>query len=152
MPRKAKKKKASERVPRTRAGGTMTEAQFWSFIRSNLRKMSKRWPPVNDIWKTDRRPNQDASQPRVKWQHQCVDCEDWFARKEMDADHEIPCGRLTDWSHIPGFIARLLVEPPGIAKRCKGCHKAKTARERAKLRKFNESNRARASAAATSEG
>jgi hypothetical protein len=39
------------RVPKPRAGGEFSDARFFGFLRSGLRQMSRRWPPlVRQIW------------------------------------------------------------------------------------------------------
>ena len=43
------------RVPRTRNAGTMTEAAFWSMIRSALRQKSRWWKPIAECKKLARR-------------------------------------------------------------------------------------------------
>lgn len=56
-----RKQPKKPRVPRTRGGFTMTEAQFWGFIRSNLRLMSRKWRPHNVRW----RPRADQTRATI---------------------------------------------------------------------------------------
>lgn len=114
------------RVPRTRAGGEWTEAAFWGWLRSGLRQMSRRWPPlVRQAINAVRRPNQSGNK-RLKWEFQCADCKGWFPRKEVEVDHVEPCGSLRSLQDIAGFVERLFCEPDGLRVLCEGCHAIRT--------------------------
>lgn len=127
--RQATKRPKTSRVARTRAGGEFSEARFWSFLRSGLRQMSRRWPPlVRLIWLEHRRPNQSANL-RLKWEFQCAGCVGWFKRKGMQADHITPCGTLKTWGDLPIFTQRLLCEASGLRILCADCHTARHDRE-----------------------
>ena len=81
------RKPKTERVPRTRAGGEWTEAQFWNFLTSALRKASRRWPPiVRQVWQRYRRENQSDNK-RLKWEFWCAGCGEWFPAKELQVEH-----------------------------------------------------------------
>lgn len=124
------RKPKTNRVPRTRAGGEWTEAQFWAFIRSGLRSLSRKWPPiVRHAFNACRRPSQSENK-RLKWEFQCNECQGWFPRKEVQADHIVPCGALKSFEDIPGFVERLLCNEDGIRVLCVTCHNAKTQSER----------------------
>jgi len=136
MARKRRRKKGAKRslrkpktarVPRTRAGGEWTEAAYWAFIRGVLRDGAQRYPPiVRQALERQRRPSQRPDK-RIKWEYQCQGCGDWFLRKEIDVDHIVPCGKLTDYSHCGDFIMRLYCEPDGLQVLCKDkCHAPKT--------------------------
>jgi hypothetical protein len=132
------RKPKTNRVARTRAGGEWTEAQFWAFIRSGLRKLSQKWPPiVRHAFNSCRRPSQSKNK-RLKWEHQCDECKNWFPRKEVQADHIEPCGSLKSFDDIPRFVERLLCELSGIRVLCVSCHKAKTQLERTEKDNLNE--------------
>ena len=107
-------------APRTRAGGTWTEAKFWAFIRSGLRQLSRRWPPLYEAAKKARRPVKDKG--RQKWEYQCAICGEWFAQKETQVDHIEPCGSLKSLDDLPGFVGRLLCEADGFRVLCRRCH------------------------------
>jgi hypothetical protein len=125
MPKKMRGGK-TERVPRTRAGGEWTEAQFWGFIRSGLRGMSRRWPPlVRLALLACRRPSQ-SSNKRLKWEHQCNDCGDWFPRKKVQVDHIEPCGSLRSFDDVGGFVERLFCETSELRVLCAVCHNSRT--------------------------
>lgn len=111
----------TNRVPRVRAGGLWTEAAWWSFLRSGLRQMSRRWPPIARAMQQGRRkyigPNK-----RQKWESQCGGCGEWFAAKHMSVDHIDPCGPLSKPEHIECFVMRLFCEPDGLRRLCVRCH------------------------------
>lgn len=115
----------TDRVPRTRAGGTWTEAGFWGFLRSGFRQMSTRWPPLSDVVKANRRlytgPNR-----RQKWEVQCAHCEGWFKASEIHVDHIEPCGTLKSFDDVQGFIERLFCEADGLRVLCEACHQTQT--------------------------
>lgn len=114
------------RVPRTRAGEEWTEARFFSFIRSGLRQMSRRWPPiVRQAIHKARRPYKGPNK-RQKWEVQCAACEAWYKAAEVQVDHIIPCGSLKSFSDLPGFAERLFCEADGLRVLCKPCHKKRT--------------------------
>ena len=124
--RKATKKAAKkrQRVPRTRAGNTMTESQFWQFIRSNLRLATRKWPPKNQCRKSARRPSKRKDK-RIKWEYQCADCKKWWLQKETQVDHIVEAGTLKAFEDLPGFVERLFCEEGGLQVLCLDCHKKK---------------------------
>ena len=112
-------------VPRTRAGGTMTEAQFWAFLRSNLRLASRKWAPRKKVEIAARRPSQSDNK-KLKWEYQCSRCGGWFPHKETAVDHIVPAGTLLSFADVAGFVERLFCEPNGLVVLCERCHHAKT--------------------------
>lgn len=118
----------TNRVPRTRAGGTWTEAAFWGYVRSGFRQMSLRWPPISDVMRQVRRPYVGPNK-RQKWEYQCGGCGGWFMGREVHTDHIVPCGSLKSWDDVRGFLERLFVEADGLRVLCEACHKQKTRSE-----------------------
>jgi 5-methylcytosine-specific restriction endonuclease McrA len=123
--RKTTRKPKTTRVVRTRAGGEWTEAAYFQFIRSGLRQLSRRWPPVTRlVWLQARRrylgPNK-----RQKWEYQCAICLTWGLRTDMQADHIVPCGPLRTLEDLPAFVGRLLCEVEGLRILCTRCHAAR---------------------------
>lgn len=118
-------------------GGTWTKARMFSFIRSNIRKMSMKWPPINQALNAARRPSQSKNK-LLRWEYFCCECKKWYPRKEVQAEHIIPCGSLSSFEDIGGFIQRMLVEKEGISVKCKACHQIKTNEER-NARRANKS-------------
>lgn len=120
--RKTTRKPKTERVPRTRAGGAWTEASFFSFLRSGLRRMSQRWPPlVRLALNAVRRPYVGPSKLQ-KWEYQCAVCSGWFKRTQVEVDHIEPCGSLQSFDDLRQFTERLFCETDKLRVVCNGCH------------------------------
>lgn len=120
-----------QRVPRTRNDGTMTEAQFRGWVRSQLRRMSQRWRPIYSVIEDGKRPvtAQDKKKwgNRIKFVYHCEGCDQYVPRKEITCDHIVPCGSLKDIETEAGpFILRLLCEKDGLRRLCKPCHQEVT--------------------------
>lgn len=115
----------TNRVPKTRANNEWTEASFWNFLRSGLRRMSMRWPPLARHALEDvKRPNESENK-RLKWEYQCRECDGWFPRKQVNVDHIEECGQLKSWDDFQQFGARLFCEADGLQVLCKECHEMK---------------------------
>lgn len=112
-------KPGKPRVPRTRGGGTMTEAQYWSFIRSGLRAKSSRWPPKFNVLK---RAKRTVSGKRHRYEYECAICKDFFKESDVEVDHILPVGSLKSYSDLPQFVERLFCEEEGLRVLCKPCH------------------------------
>jgi 5-methylcytosine-specific restriction endonuclease McrA len=117
-------------VPKTRNAGTWTEAQYWSAVRSALRKGFRYWKPITQCKMQSRRAYKGPNK-RQKWEYQCNHCKKWFMEKDIQIDHIIPVGTLTRSEDLPGFLRRLTVED-GFQTLCKPCHQIKTNEERKK--------------------
>lgn len=115
--------------PKTRNAGTMTEAAFWSFIRSALRQKSRWWKPISQA-KAKAKRSYKGPLKRQKFEYQCAECLDWFPDKKINVDHKIPAGTLKCAADLPGFVERLFVEVEGLQVLCSNCHDKKTAKER----------------------
>lgn len=118
-------------IPKTRNGGTFTEAQFRGWIRSSLRRMSQRWKPIYQTFNRSKRAVTAADREkwgnRIKFVHQCDACQQWFPKKQVAVDHIVPCGSLLDIEKDTGpFILRLLCEVDGLQLLCTNCHQEKT--------------------------
>lgn len=112
------------RSPRTRNGGEWTEARFFTYIRSGLRLLSRRWPPRRQVLLDARRPYTGPVKQR-KWEYLCSVCSNWFPEKEVQVDHIHECGTLKTFLDASGFIERLLCEKEGMRCICKKCHLAR---------------------------
>lgn len=121
------KKPKTHRVPRTRAGKTMTEAQFWGFIRAGLRSKSQRWPPRYHILNKHKR---NAVGKRHRYEYQCADCKEWFKQADVQVDHIVPCGSLKSFDDVGEFTKKLFCEEDGLRVLCKSCHQLRTNEER----------------------
>ena len=118
---------------KTRNAGQWTEARYWSFIRSALRRASVKWPPRNEALRLARRPTKFPD-GRRKYDYKCAICERWWKGKEVQVDHIVECGSLNCAEDLIGFVLRLFCEVCGFRVLCKGCHKNETANQRAKKR------------------
>lgn len=118
------KKVKNPRVARTRNGNTMTESQFWSWMRSSLRRMSMYWKPITIA---KHKARKQVVGKRHKFEYQCANCNHWFLDKEVEVDHVIEAGSLRSFSDLSGFAERLFTENTNdLVVLCKPCHKAKT--------------------------
>jgi len=135
MPAKAKETKPARKpskrpqVPRTRNGGTITEAAYWSMLRSGLRRTFLWWKPAQTALRAARIPYNGPN--GQKWAFICADCNGRHLRKNVHIDHVEPCGALTDFAHVGDFVRRLTPESPDAYRiRCHSCHQKKTNEER----------------------
>lgn len=120
---KEKKEKIIKIKPRN--AGTLTEAAFWQSIRSQLRKVSRWWKPIQLCKQNARRPNQSNNR-RLKWEFQCNNCKQWFPDALIKVDHLQECGSLNCANDAGGFIERLFCEVDGLQCLCSECHGIKT--------------------------
>lgn len=128
---------ANPRVERTRNCGTMTEAQFRGWIRSQLRRMSQRWRPIHMCEtrvKSQATPEDKARlcNYRIKFVYTCEKCGARVDKRRGQVDHVTPVGQLQNIERDAGkFIMRMLVEDDGALQwLCTPCHEKKTRRER----------------------
>jgi len=119
------------RVAKTRAGGTMSEAVYWTFIRSALRQKSRWWPPITQV-KLEARRIYKGVNKRQKYEYQCNICKEWFMEKDINIDHIIPARSLTSGADLEGFVSRLFCEKENLQTLCIHCHNIKTQKDRKK--------------------
>lgn len=122
------------KTQKTRANNTWTESRFFSFLRSNLRRASVKWPPIHAAKKDARRAYEGPDKNR-KWEYQCAICKGWFKGTDTQVDHIEPAGSLKSFEDLQGFVERLFCEKDGLQVLCKTCHKNE------KTDKENESRR-----------
>lgn len=116
------------RPSKTRCGGTWTEAKFWGFIRSGLRRKFVSWPANYQARNAVRRKYAGPN-PRQKFEYQCARCREWFMQKETNVHHRVACGVLRCFADLPGFVERLFCEAKDLEVVCKKCHHAEHHRE-----------------------
>lgn len=109
------------KVPRTRGSETMTESQYWGFIRSGLRSKSRFWKPIQECKLLVRRPSQSENK-RLKYEYQCAICSEWFPEKEIEVDHIVPTGSLRSGDDLKPFVEKLFCETDGLRVLCEPCH------------------------------
>lgn len=118
---------------KTRNNGTMTESQFWSWVRSSLRRRTMYWKPIQAIKMDNRRKN--TGEGRHKFEYQCKECKNWFPenttvrgkkKKNINVDHIVEAGSLKSGADLDGFISRLFCEKDGLQILCSDCHDIKT--------------------------
>lgn len=125
----APKRPRVSRVAKTRNGATLTEAAFWGMVRSGLRRTFRWWKPALAALKAARVPFRGPRGQR--WAFLCADCQKLFLRRQVQIDHIVPVGALTDYAHVGEFLRRLTTErPEDFACRCRKCHQKKTNAER----------------------
>ena len=110
-----------------------TEAKFWSFLRSNIRRASSRWGPIYECKAAAKRPYKGPNK-RQKFEYLCNECKTYHPDKSISVDHTVPAGTLRCWEDLPGFCERLFCSKSGLQVLCDTCHAAKTAEERANAR------------------
>jgi 5-methylcytosine-specific restriction endonuclease McrA len=110
----------------SRNGGTMTESQYFSKIRSILRSGFRYWKPMQLTLEAASRPSQSLNK-RIKKEYQCAKCKKWYKRADVEIDHKEECGSLSSYEDIVPFIQRLTKENIDAYQiLCKPCHKLKT--------------------------
>ncbi len=122
--RKKKKVVANPRVPRTRNNQTMTEAQFFSWIRNNFRRMSMYWKPIAECRKQNRRRKEGVK--KLVYEYQCHQCKKWHLSDNIEVDHIHEAGSLRSFMDLSAFAERLFCEVEGLVCLCKPCHAIKT--------------------------
>lgn len=127
MKRQKKKIKSRFSVERPHNMGTLTKSGFFSKIRSVLRGGFRYYKPMMEALKLASRPSQNKSNRRLKTEFLCAICGQWNKRADVQIDHKVECGSLSDWDDVVPFIKRLTAENPDDYQiLCKECHIKKT--------------------------
>ncbi len=113
-------------IPRPFNSGLWTTARFFSFIRSNLRRLSRKWGPIVQHAMAVARRKYTGPNKKQKWEYQCSCCRHWFLARLVQVDHIEACGSLKSWDDVVPFLKRLLVEVEGLRVLCKRCHHLRT--------------------------
>lgn len=126
--RKIKVKKSKRVVaPKTRNHGKWSESEYFSRIRSALRRAFRFWIPMQLALEKASRPSQSENK-RLKKEYQCAKCGKWRKRADVQIDHIEECGSLQGYEDIVPFLRRLTREETDAYQiLCKAtCHKEKT--------------------------
>lgn len=115
------KQKKKSRVDKPFNSGTMSNAAFFSWLRSRLRKMSQYWKPIQEVKKRGKVPYIGENKRR-KFSYKCEECKNLFSDKEVAVHHIIPAGSLKSFNDLPGFCERLFVESNLLKLLCNTCH------------------------------
>jgi len=119
-------KKVVIKKVKPRNGGTMTNSQYFSKIRSILRNGFRYYRPMQDALNLVSRPSQSLNK-KLKKEYQCFHCKKWFKRDDVEIDHIEECGKLNCYDDIVPFIQRLTREEVSAYQvLCKSCHSIKT--------------------------
>lgn len=109
-----------QRVHRTRGSGKYTESGFFCWLRGQLRKSSRGWPPIKNVKLAARVPY--TGPRRLKWVYRCAICQRYFPEKEIEVDHGDASGSLKAFADLPGFCERLFCEEDKLRVLCLKCH------------------------------
>lgn len=121
-----------KRAELTRAGATMSEAAFWSMIRSCLRQKSRWWKPIAAAKAKAKRPYKGTNK-RQKFEYKCNHCKKWFTDKQVRVDHIKPVGTLKSAKDLPDFVENLFCEIENFQVLCSPCHDKKTKQDRVNI-------------------
>ena len=136
MPKRAAKKKPSQRVERTRNNGRWTESRFKSFIVGVLRAAMRKWGAFHDAKReAERETRVDKATGRKRKMYECAGCTRLFKSDEVHVDHIQPVfdplkripAEETDWTEV---INRMFCEIDNLQVLCHTCHGIKTENER----------------------
>lgn len=119
------------KVPKTRCSGQWSEAEFITFIKSQLRGATWKWKPTSDVLKAAR---------QIKGWYLCNGCKEIVPAtikvgtkrvKNVFVDHIKPIiDPLLGFTNWTDFINNLFCESENLQVLCKKCHDIKTGEER----------------------
>lgn len=130
-------------VNKTRASGTMSEAQYNTFVKGHLRKASRWWKPISETLKKSK---------VSRGHYLCNICKEVVTNsivvdgkrvKNVFIDHRNPVvDPLVGFTTWDSFINNLFCEEDNLQLACLSCHSQKTRSERelSKQRKKNNND------------
>lgn len=98
---------------------------FFVWLRSQLRSVSRKHPPIYEALAEAKRPYK-GDNARQKFVYCCALCGSDFPAKQVSVDHRVDCGSLLGWDDVQGFMERLFCEKSGLDVLCDSCHSQKT--------------------------
>lgn len=110
----------------TRKAKKKAPFNFYTFLRSGLRSMSRRYPPIYECLAKAKRSAPPDAPARQKVAYKCAICGGLFPSKQVAVDHVDDVGRLSCPEDITPFVLRLFCEADKLAVLCHTCHDAKT--------------------------
>lgn len=108
---------------------TKKQTNFYTWLRSGLRKLSRRWPPIFEALAAAKIPY-EGDNKRRKFSYLCADCGGAFDAKTVSVDHVQPAGQLNSKEDIADFVEKLFCGVEGLQVLCDECHNVKTYMER----------------------
>lgn len=115
-------------VIRTRNAWTWTEAEFWSKIRSSLRRISMFWKPITEYKKSKQQPYKGKNKIQ-KYVYECEQCKWLFNSKEVEINHITPAWSLKSSDDLKWFVDRLFAEE-WFECLCRSCHLIETKKQK----------------------
>ena len=119
-----------------------TDARFWSFIRSALRRAWSKYPNKYKVLNAAKQ-RKENTRGKQKYEYKCACCSGFYAGKNVSVDHITPAGTLRCFDDLADFCAKLFCSVEGLQVLCYACHAAKTNEERGiipDISKFKNSN------------
>lgn len=98
---------------------------FYVWLRSGLRSLSRKWPAVYEALAAAKVPYKGDNKRR-QWSYKCNMCQQLFESKMVAVDHKIPAGSMTCKEDVGDFVERLFCQPSGLQVLCHECHDCKT--------------------------
>lgn len=121
MSKKKINKPKKSKIEKTRNNATMTEAAFFGWLRSRIRRLSIYWKPIQAVKQAAKVPYKGENKRR-KFSYICGKCGNEKSDKEVSVHHTTPCGSLKNFSDLAIFAERLFVEKDKLILLCDKCH------------------------------
>lgn len=102
---------------------------FYVWLRSALRSLSRKWPPIFEALAAAKVPYKGTNKQR-KVSYVCAKCKGEFSAKEVAVDHVVPVGSLLSEADIKDFILRLFCSKEDLQVCCHDCHSLLTFQQR----------------------
>lgn len=129
--------------PKVRCSGKMTEAQFTSFIKGNLRRITSKWAPISETLK-EARVRRGVYECNMCKQ-ECpasVRSEEGKRVKGVHVDHIVPViDPEVGWVSWDDTINRMFSERENLQVLCYECHKIKSDDEKARAKIRRDKNK-----------
>lgn len=109
-----------------------SQAQFYSWIRSGIRGMWKRYPIKNQFISNNRYKACIGKGGREVWASDCSICGQAYSLSKMQVDHIVPSGSLRSMEDVATFMGRMFLVDDVTKLRmvCVPCHEVITYAEK----------------------